>query len=97
PEGSCIDIRCGFSDETSWAEIIDDGPGVPEEETERVFERLYRGDRSRGSRGLGLGLSMVKALVEAHSGSVEISKVEGRGASFKVVFPRISEENISKA
>ncbi len=90
PEGGCIDIRCGFSNRISWAEIIDDGPGVPEEETERVFERLYRGDRSRGSRGLGLGLSMVKALVEAHSGRVEISNSEGRGACFRVVFPQIS-------
>ncbi len=97
PESGCIDIRCSSSDGTSWAEIIDDGPGVPEEERERVFERLYRGDRSRGSRGLGLGLSMVKALVEAHSGSVEISKVKGRGACFKVTFPKITGENISKS
>ncbi len=97
PEGGRIDIRCGMNEGTSWAEIIDDGPGVPEEETERVFERLYRGDRSRGSRGLGLGLSMVKALVEAHSGWVEISNIEGRGACFRVSFPQISEGNISKA
>ena len=97
PEGSRIDIRCGSDDSSSWAEVIDEGPGVPEEERERVFERLYRGDRSRGSRGLGLGLSMVKALVEAHKGRVEISKVEGRGACFRVVFPRLTSENISEA
>jgi len=97
PEGSRIDIRCGMSEGKSWAEIIDEGPGVPPEERERVFERLYRGDRSRGSRGLGLGLSMVKALVEAHSGTVEILDAEGRGSCFRVTFPGISPENISEA
>ena len=93
PEGSCIDIRCGSGNGISWIEVIDDGSGVPEEEISRVFERLYRGDRSRGSRGLGLGLSMVKALVVAHNGSVKITKAEGRGACFRVIFPG----NISEA
>jgi len=95
PEGSCIDIHCGTDRGISWAEVIDDGPGVPEEEKDRVFERLYRGDRSRGSRGLGLGLSMVKALVEAHNGSVAIFRIEGRGSCFRVTFPVLSGENIS--
>ncbi len=95
PEGSRIDIQCGCSDGLSWVEVTDDGPGVPEEERRKVFERLYRGDRSRGSRGLGLGLSMVKALVEAHNGRVEILTIKGRGACFRVSFSTISQHNLS--
>ena len=97
PEGGDIDIRCGTGGGLSWAEVTDDGPGIPDEEIKRVFERLYRGDRSRGSRGLGLGLSMVKALVEAHGGSVGVSDVKGRGACFRVNFPANSFANISEA
>ncbi|MCK5249954.1 MAG: HAMP domain-containing histidine kinase, partial [Spirochaetaceae bacterium] len=97
PDGGDIDIRCGTGGGLSWAEVTDDGPGIPDDEIKRVFERLYRGDRSRGSRGLGLGLSMVKALVEAHGGSVGVSDVKGRGACFRVSFPAKSFANISEA
>ena len=71
---------------------MDDGPGVPTEDVNRVFDRLYRGDRSRGSRGLGLGLSMVKALAEAHGGRVSIHREEGRGARFRVELDNLSEK-----
>jgi signal transduction histidine kinase len=86
PENGFVDISCGSDDMQSWVEITDDGPGVPDEEVNKVFERLYRGDRSRGSRGLGLGLSMVKALVEAHGGVIGISRATERGACFRVSF-----------
>ena len=90
PEGGRVDIRCFSNKNNAVLEVIDDGPGVPKEEIPRVFDRLYRGDRSRGSRGLGLGLSMVKALLEAHNGRISILKEEGRGALFRVDFPKIS-------
>ena len=91
PEGGNVDIRCRYRGSTTVVEVVDDGPGVPAEDVSRVFDRLYRGDRSRGSRGLGLGLSMVKALVEAHGGSVEVEREKGRGARFRVHFRNISE------
>lgn len=97
PDGGFIDVRCAHENGKSWVEVIDDGPGVPDEELNRIFERLYRGDRSRGSRGLGLGLSMVKALVETHGGEIEISRSPGRGACFKVIFPESRSSNISEA
>jgi len=87
PRGSRIDVLCGREDGNCQIEVIDDGPGVPNSEKNRVFERFYRGDRSRASRGLGLGLSMVKALTEAHYGSVSVANVRGRGACFKVSLP----------
>ncbi|OQX30031.1 MAG: hypothetical protein B0D92_00580 [Spirochaeta sp. LUC14_002_19_P3] len=86
-EGGQVDIRCFTEERKAVLEVIDDGPGIAEEEIPRVFDRLYRGDRSRGSRGLGLGLSVVKALLEAHKGHITISRAEGRGAIFRVEFP----------
>lgn len=53
-------------------EIIDQGPGIPEAERSRVFERLYRLDRSRSTPGLGLGLALVRAIVEVHRGRIAV-------------------------
>ena len=88
PPGSKIDVLCGEEGDNCWVGVIDDGPGVADDEKHRVFERFYRGDRSRASRGLGLGLSMVKALAEAHGGSISVTNAKGRGACFKVIFPK---------
>jgi signal transduction histidine kinase len=68
-------------------EVKDNGMGISQEELPRIWERLYRSDKSRTQRGLGLGLSLVKAIVEAHEGSVSvISQVTG-GSTFRVTLP----------
>jgi len=88
PEGGRVEVNCGIGESSCWVEVADEGPGVPESEASKIFDRLYRGDRSRGSRGLGLGLSMVKALAEAHGGTVSIgTAANGHGALFRVEFP----------
>ncbi|MSU51526.1 MAG: HAMP domain-containing histidine kinase [Opitutus sp.] len=69
--------------------VTDNGPGVPLNEREAIFRRLYRGDASRSQRGLGLGLSMVKAIVEAHGGIVSIEDAPGGGARFSIRLPAI--------
>ena len=61
--------------------------GHPADELPRIWDRLFRGDRSRTERGLGLGLSLVKAIVEAHGGTVEVASEPGRGATFTVSLP----------
>ena len=68
--------------------VSDNGPGVPAAEREAIFRRLYRGDASRSQRGLGLGLSMVKAIVEAHGGTVTVDDAPDGGARFTVRLPR---------
>lgn len=68
PEGS--NIRLALSNRTLVVE--DNGPGIPAEETERVFQRLHRLDKSRHSEGFGLGLSIVKAVVKLHGGSISL-------------------------
>ena len=62
----------------------DTGMGIPREEQDKIWERLYRGDKSRSQRGLGLGLSLVKAFVEAHGGRVEVESTVGKGSEFRV-------------
>jgi two-component system OmpR family sensor kinase len=71
-------------------EVVDRGPGLTAEQSERVFERFYRVDaaRSRAQGGTGLGLSIVAAIVRAHGGTVEVDSTPGHGATFRVLLPR---------
>jgi two-component system OmpR family sensor kinase len=70
-------------------EVTDTGPGMSPEEAQRVFERLYRVERSRDRRhgGAGLGLAIVAAIVVAHHGRVELVTELGAGSTFRVVLP----------
>jgi signal transduction histidine kinase len=72
--------------EAPWAilRIVDSGIGVAPEDRGRVWDRLFRADPSRGERGLGLGLSLVKAVVEAHGGEVRLESEIGVGSTFEV-------------
>jgi signal transduction histidine kinase len=65
----------------------DTGEGIAPEDIPRIFDRLYRGDRSRSRRGLGLGLSFVQAVVSAHNGRVEVESEPNRGSTFSVFLP----------
>ncbi len=67
--------------------VRDTGPGIPPAEMPHVWDRLFRGDTARTERGLGLGLSLVKAVVEAHGGSVSVSSEPGHGSVFTVSLP----------
>jgi signal transduction histidine kinase len=80
--GSALD-----GDRVSWW-VRDSGPGVPEEDAERIFERFQRGDHSRGSEGSGLGLSIVRAVATAHGGEVRLEPGSQQGgATFTVEVP----------
>ncbi len=69
--------------------VTDEGPGILREEQKKLFERFVCGDEARraGVRGIGVGLALVKSVVEAHGGSVELDSEPGRGSTFTLVIP----------
>lgn len=88
-EGS-VRIRVKASDALVTVKVTDTGPGIAEEHLPRIFERFYRVDRarSRESGGTGLGLALVKHVVERSGGSVSVSSAIGEGTTFTLRFPR---------
>ena len=88
PEGGTVRIRARCDETNARIEFEDTGMGIAPEEQNRIWERLYRSDKSRSQRGLGLGLSLVRAIVQAHSGTVELESQIEKGSVFRVVLPR---------
>jgi two-component system OmpR family sensor kinase len=89
PEAAPVTVAVGTADHAAVVHVRDTGPGLPDEQKARVFERFYRADsaRSRTTGGSGLGLSIVAALVSAHRGTVEVTDTPGGGATFSVRIP----------
>lgn len=88
PAGGNVEVSVTSSETEGIVTISDTGIGIAPEDQPLVWDRLFRGDRSRSERGLGLGLSLVKAIVEAHGGRVELRSTEGEGSTFEVRLPR---------
>lgn len=88
PRGGRITVTVRAATTGAEINVIDTGPGIAPEDRERVWERLYRGDASRSQRGLGIGLSLVRAIVEAHGGHARVEPAPGQGARFVVSLPR---------
>jgi signal transduction histidine kinase len=87
PPAGRVEVQTALDGAEAVLTVTDTGPGIPPGELPRIWERLYRGDASRSERGLGLGLSLVKAIVEAHGGRVEAASNPGQGATFIVRLP----------
>ncbi len=87
PAGGRVDVDVRRDDTAAVLRVRDNGPCIPAHELGRIFDRLFRGDSSRAERGLGLGLSLVKAVVEAHGGTVQVSSEPGQGSEFTVRLP----------
>ncbi len=87
PEGGRVRVRTRR--DGAWCElnVADTGTGIDPEDRPHIFDRLYRGDKSRSQRGLGLGLSLVQAVVQAHGGRIEVDSAPGEGAVFTVLLP----------
>ena len=96
PAGSSIQVSLTESEDEIKIEVADNGPGIDKHDLERIFERFYRADssrtRTRKSEGSGLGLSIVKAVMQAHGGDVTVDSTMGVGSSFTLHFP-IGKEN----
>lgn len=89
PERTTITVRVRREGDEAVVEVADQGPGIPEQHRERLFERFYRADkaRSRDSGGTGLGLSIVKHVALVHRGHAEVESTVGAGSTFRLRFP----------
>lgn len=92
PAGGCVDVACGLSGDGVFLEVVDTGPGIPEGERDRVFDRFYRGDGdgmagNASKSGSGLGLSIVRTIANRHGAEVRLSDAEVGGLRVKVFFP----------
>jgi signal transduction histidine kinase len=87
PSGGRVEIAASRDGDRAILRVRDSGMGIPADEQPRIWDRLFRGDRSRTERGLGLGLSLVKAVVQAHGGTVAVSSEPGQGSTFTVSLP----------
>lgn len=90
PDGTTITIALAEEAEDYQLRISDEGPGIPEKERERIFERFYRGDKSHSSQipGTGLGLAIVKHGVQLHHGKIALEANQPHGSSFVIRFPK---------
>ena len=88
PSGGRVTVSAAADGDSIRIEVADTGIGIAAHDLPRIWERLYRGDHSRAERGLGLGLSLVRAIVRAHGGTVDVSTELGRGSTFTIRLPR---------
>ncbi len=92
PDQSEVVLAGRSNEATVEISVHDLGCGIPEEDLGRIWDRLYRCERSRATPGLGLGLSMVWAIVEAHGGTVDVQSEPDKGSIFTLTLPRKTKE-----
>ncbi|MCU7499384.1 MAG: HAMP domain-containing histidine kinase [Ignavibacteria bacterium] len=92
-----VKVITGKDEDYVFAEVIDEGIGIPQEDQEKIFEKFFRvstGD-VHNVKGTGLGLTLVKHIMEAHKGKVTVKSRVGEGSTFRLSFP-ITEQNLRK-
>lgn len=89
PSGGRIDLYVSQSKGTTSFRIIDNGQGIPPDEVGQIFERFYMAEPSRNSKlgGQGIGLSIVKGIVNAHQGTISVDSIYGKGTTFTINLP----------
>ncbi len=92
-KGGHVEVRLESDGEWALLSVIDDGPGIPEEDLKNLFDRFYRSQpsRDRSTGGSGLGLAIVKAIVTAHGGTIQATNRSGGGSRFTVKLPALQK------
>lgn len=90
PAGGQVEVGVKRAPGQVLVSVRDTGIGIPAEDLPRVWERLYRGDKSRSQRGLGLGLSLVRAIAQAHGGECRVKSEPGTGSEFTLRIPALA-------
>ncbi|HEU4685745.1 MAG TPA: ATP-binding protein, partial [Nitrospira sp.] len=94
PEQGCITVTVRQQGRSATVSVSDTGPGIPEEFLDKVFDPFFKLKTRTGTKGLGLGLSIVRTLVELHGGAIEVRNAPGGGAQFSVMLPLRSVEGV---
>lgn len=91
PRGSAVTVHCARLNGGSVIEVRDRGIGIPVSEQRKIFEKFYRGEQASelNRQGVGIGLALVKHVVESHGGSVSVESEVGRGSRFRLVLPAV--------
>jgi signal transduction histidine kinase len=94
PEGAGIEVKAHRTDAEVEIDVIDNGPGIPEQQLEHIFERFTRGDAGETQRvgGTGLGLAISKSLIELHGGTLAAESTQGSGSTFRIRLPVIAHD-----
>lgn len=89
PDGGRVQVRVTKVEESARIDVEDTGPGIPEQELDRIFDRFYQveGSERRRQGGAGIGLSLARKLSELHGGSVAVTSAVGKGSTFSVILP----------
>jgi signal transduction histidine kinase len=98
PQNGRVDIKLHENNKNVVVEVIDNGIGIKDEDLPFIFERLYRGDKSRQQiEGSGIGLTIVKNILQLHNASIDVTSEEGKGTTFKIYFEKyVPESNKNK-
>lgn len=96
PNGGYIEINCYSDSATVSTEIKNSGDGLSEDDSKHLFDRFYKSDRSRGidKTGVGLGLNIVKSLVQMQNGSIKVSSIQNEYTKFTLTLPKYVQKNI---
>jgi signal transduction histidine kinase len=89
PEGGNVRVQLGNEQEEVCVEVVDTGPGIPEDDLPHIFERFYRVDKSRDrdKGGAGLGLAIAKTILKLHGRSLEVESTVEQGTTFRFWLP----------
>jgi signal transduction histidine kinase len=96
PQGANIGVKARRADAEVEIDVIDDGPGIPEQQLEHIFERFSRGDAGETQRvgGTGLGLAISKSLIELHGGTIGAESTPGKGSTFRIRLPITAPDRV---